>query len=116
LAYKAADDFEELIQERLQTLVGEPMIGMASSKNKAVRYIVLTKHNKLYYTIVGKAIIVLNILDIPPKSRKKQVLKSCIKNICRIKLSHPYLHGNDKKHSKYSMVVAYKPQQGPVML
>ena len=41
---------------------------------------------------------------------------SGIKKICPFKFSHPYLQCNDKKYSKYSVVVAYKPQKGQVML
>ena len=62
-SYKKADEFEEITLSRLDTLVDLPLIGVISTANQAVRSILLTKHNKLYYQISGNLIIVLNIFD-----------------------------------------------------
>lgn len=42
-----ADRFEQITLARLQTLTGEPFIGIISMANNDIRSIVLTKHNKL---------------------------------------------------------------------
>ena len=63
LVLQKADEFEEITLSRLDTLVDLPLIGVISTANQAVRSILLTKHNKLYYQISGNLIIVLNIFD-----------------------------------------------------
>jgi plasmid stabilization system protein ParE len=74
-SYKTADEFEEITLSRLDTLADSPLIGITSSANKAVRSILLTKHNKLYYQISENLIIVLNIFDTrqnPSKNKFEQ--------------------------------------------
>jgi hypothetical protein len=46
-----------------ETLSTFPNPGIASTKEKKIRSIVLTKHNKLYYRINNDLIEVLNIFD-----------------------------------------------------
>jgi plasmid stabilization system protein ParE len=62
-SYDIADKFEELTELRLQTLIQEPLIGKVSEINNSTRFIILTKHNKLYYRIKGDVIIIVNIFD-----------------------------------------------------
>jgi|SRR5579871_4103394 len=59
-----ASKFVEIIEYRVRQIAIHPHIGLISSKDKNIRSILLTKHNRLYYRIVsGQIIEVINIFD-----------------------------------------------------
>ena len=58
-----AAKFINLAEARVDALSIFPNIGKVSLKEKKVRSIVLTKHNKLYYRVSDNCIEVLNIFD-----------------------------------------------------
>lgn len=59
----SAEKFLNIVESRVDQLSYFPLIGIASQKNPAIRYIIITKHNKLYYRFNNNVIEVLNIFD-----------------------------------------------------
>ena len=67
-----ADRFITNLDAQLENLSHFPLIGISSKKDESARYIVITKHNKLYYRIKDSKIYILNIFDTrqdPAKNR-----------------------------------------------
>jgi plasmid stabilization system protein ParE len=60
---KVANDFLENIDKKLITISYQPFIGTVSEKDESVRSILLSKHNRLYYSIYNNTIELLCILD-----------------------------------------------------
>jgi plasmid stabilization system protein ParE len=60
---KVASEFVTNVDSRIETLSVFPEIGIASVKEPAVRSIILTRHNKLYYKISEHTLEILNIFD-----------------------------------------------------
>ncbi len=60
---KIADSFVLSTQEKILTLQSHPFIGAASEKDKNIRSISLSKHNRLYYQITETIIEMLAIFD-----------------------------------------------------
>ncbi len=58
-----ASAFVNKVQRRIERLSTFPFSGLGSKKDKSIRSIVLTKHNRLYYRIKNEKIEVLNIFD-----------------------------------------------------
>ena len=58
-----ADSFLALTEEKLFILAQQPFLGISSEKEPAVRSILLTKHNRLYYKVENTKLIVLSIFD-----------------------------------------------------
>lgn len=58
-----AKDFILKLKAKVATLSKQPYLGKPSEKAEGVRGILLSKHNKLYYKISGKKIVVLNMYD-----------------------------------------------------
>ncbi len=56
-------NFENIVNKQLKNLSGQPSMGIPSQKNPAVRSILLTKHNRLFYRIKDETIELLNIFD-----------------------------------------------------
>lgn len=59
----AAQNFIHKIDKRIESLKKHPFIGAPSKKLKGCRGLHITKHNRLFYKIDGKTIIILNIYD-----------------------------------------------------
>ena len=55
--------FIETTEERIERIAVFPMLGIASEKDKSIRRIKLTKHNKLYYRFIHSKIYILSIFD-----------------------------------------------------
>lgn len=60
---KVAEDFMATMERKINTLSGQPFIGIASEKKPAIRSILITKHNRLYYRIADNKIELLNLFD-----------------------------------------------------
>jgi len=69
-----AKDFVLKVKAKVSTISQQPYVGKPSEKAEGVRGILLSKHNKLYYKISGKKVIILNLYDTrmhPKKNRYK---------------------------------------------
>ncbi len=62
-SHKVASDFLIKIDRRFALLSKQPTIGRSSSKIKKVRGLLITRHNKLYYTIEDDKVVILNMYD-----------------------------------------------------
>lgn len=58
-----ANDFLSKVNYHLDLLSKQPHIGAISTKEKDVRGLLITRHNKLYYTVKGSKVIILNMYD-----------------------------------------------------
>ncbi|MBI1780140.1 MAG: type II toxin-antitoxin system RelE/ParE family toxin, partial [Sphingobacteriales bacterium] len=67
---KTAADFLHKLDRRIEQLQKQPYAGRESSKIKNIRGVLITRHNKMYYKITGKKIIILNIYDTRKKKKK----------------------------------------------
>lgn len=57
--YKTADEFLEQLYIRIYSLTVTPHSGIVTAKKRNIRKIIISKHNKVYYRIKGKTIIIL---------------------------------------------------------
>lgn len=51
------------LDERLDTLANQPLIGISSEKVKDAKSFLLTKHNRVYYRIQNNVIEIVNLYD-----------------------------------------------------
>ena len=58
-----AVEFLNKLDKRIETLKTQPFIGKQSASKPEIRTILITKHNRLYYKITQKAIIIVNMYD-----------------------------------------------------
>ncbi len=59
----SAEKFTDELQTRLQYLEKFPFIGRQHSSLSAVRQLVISKHQMLFYTVLEDSVIVLNVID-----------------------------------------------------
>jgi plasmid stabilization system protein ParE len=69
---QVAANFLNKIDHRLRQLSGQPFTGAPSEKIKDVRGVLITRHNRLYYKVKGKKVIVLNMYDTRMNPKKKK--------------------------------------------
>lgn len=62
-SHKVAADFLMKIDRRFALLNKQPTVGRPSSKIKKIRGLLITRHNKLYYTVEENKVIILNMYD-----------------------------------------------------
>ena len=62
-SHKVAEEFLQKIDRRIDLLGKQPGIGVLSTKVKEIRGLLITRHNRLYYKIKGKKVIILNMYD-----------------------------------------------------
>ena len=62
-SHKVASNFLIKIDRRFALLTKQPFAGRSSSKIKKIRGLLITRHNKLYYTIEDDKVIILNMYD-----------------------------------------------------
>lgn len=67
---KVAFQFIGKVEQRLSRLSIFPLSGIVSNKEKSIRCIVITKHNKLYYRIKNDTIEILSLFDIRQNPNK----------------------------------------------
>ncbi|MBZ0099988.1 MAG: type II toxin-antitoxin system RelE/ParE family toxin [Taibaiella sp.] len=60
---KVALEFAKKVDARIDSLEHHPYIGAPTNKHADTRGLYITKHNRLFYKIKGKAVVVLNIYD-----------------------------------------------------
>jgi len=71
---QVADQLVAQLDERLDTLANQPLIGISSEKIKNAKSFLLTKHNRVYYRIQNNVIEIVNLYDTrmhPKKNRYK---------------------------------------------
>jgi plasmid stabilization system protein ParE len=71
-SHKVAADFLKKIDYRIQQLSGQPLTGISSEKIEGVRSVSITRHNRLYYKVKSKKVIVLNMYDTRMNPMKKK--------------------------------------------
>ena len=69
---QVAVNFLKKINHRLRQLSGQPFTGIPSEKIKDVRTVLITRHNRLYYKVKGKKVIVLNMYDTRMNPKRKK--------------------------------------------
>jgi plasmid stabilization system protein ParE len=60
---KVAEDFLIVLYDKIEIAANQPLVGINVSSKLNVRSILISKHNRLYYKIEKKRLIVLNIID-----------------------------------------------------
>jgi len=63
MGQKTATEFLSKLDTRIHTLKEQLFIGKPSAKKPEIRTILITRHNRLYYKVSNKAIIILNMYD-----------------------------------------------------
>ena len=71
-SHKVAASFLRKIDLRILQLSGQPLTGISSEKIEAVRSVFITRHNRVYYKVKGKKVIVLNMYDNRMNPKKKK--------------------------------------------
>jgi hypothetical protein len=61
--FKVADDFLDGLYERINKLKEIPRSGSPTAKNKNIRKIIISRHNKVYYRIKGNVITILTLIE-----------------------------------------------------
>ena len=69
---QAAANFLKKIDHRIGQLSGQPFTGVPSEKIKDVRAVLITRHNRLYYKVKGKKVIILNMYDTRMNPKRKK--------------------------------------------
>jgi plasmid stabilization system protein ParE len=69
---QVAASFLKKIDHRLLQLSGQPFTGATSEKVKDVRAVLITRHNRLYYKVKGKRVIILNMYDMRMNPGRKK--------------------------------------------
>jgi addiction module RelE/StbE family toxin len=60
---ESAEKFVDKLDSWLDLLTVSPYIGTESTKVEGVRQILVTKHNRLFYRIMGNRIVLLDFFD-----------------------------------------------------
>ncbi len=69
---QSAEKFVKQVYKIINLVSVFPALGKTSEKNKRVRYILITKHNFLFYTITDDTISVLNIFEVAKNPNTKK--------------------------------------------
>jgi plasmid stabilization system protein ParE len=76
LQYRWSADSALKFQSKLLSIVvkisNRPGIGRVSLKDKTVRSVLVTKHNRLYYSISGNSIILLELFETKQNPRRNK--------------------------------------------
>lgn len=60
---KVVNDFIDKVDHKLRVLSAQPFIGILSEKDPTVRSVLLSKQNRMYYSVSERTIELLNIFD-----------------------------------------------------
>ncbi len=69
-SHDVATVFLQKLDRRIEQLTKQPYIGSPSSKIKDVRGILITRHNRMYYKVKDKQVVILNMYDTRMKPSK----------------------------------------------
>lgn len=67
---KVAVEFAQKVDARLDSLEHHPYIGAPTNKHADTRGLYITKHNRLFYKVKGRTVVILNIYDTRSKYYK----------------------------------------------
>ena len=68
---KSADKFLNQAFKVVDLITVFPALGKTSEKDNRVRYILITKHNILFYTVTVDELVILNIFEVGQNPKKK---------------------------------------------
>ena len=60
---KIVNNFFDEVDKKLNVLKSQPFIGQPSVKDISIRSIILSRHNRIYYSVYENTIELLRILD-----------------------------------------------------
>ena len=63
ISKQAADNFVDKVVKKIDWLSRFPTVGRKVPVRKTVRFILVGKHHRIYYRIVGQSIIISHIFD-----------------------------------------------------
>lgn len=69
---KVAQDFKQILDRKMLQLIKEPDSGRNSQKIAGVQWILITKHNKLFYRIKGDIIYMITLFDTRQDPKKNK--------------------------------------------
>ena len=69
---QAATNFLKKTDHPIGQLSSQPFTGVPSEKIKDVRAVLITRHNRLYYKVKGKKVIILNMYDTRMNPKRKK--------------------------------------------
>jgi plasmid stabilization system protein ParE len=64
--------FEAKLLKVIENICKRPTIGRVSSKHQLVRSVLVTRRNRLYYTIDGESIILLELFETKQNPKKNK--------------------------------------------
>ena len=60
---KSAEKFQTILDSKIDIISVNPKIGRVIAKNKHIRKLTVTKHNKIYYRINNNEVIILTVFE-----------------------------------------------------
>lgn len=69
---KVAFEFKKNLDKKMLRLIEEPDAGRNSTKVSDVQWILITRHNKLYYRIKGEIIYIITLFDTRQNPKKNK--------------------------------------------
>ena len=69
---KVAVEFKKNLDKKMLHLIKEPDAGRNSTKVSDVQWILITRHNKLYYRIKGEIIYIITLFDTRQNPKKNK--------------------------------------------
>ena len=69
---KVAVEFKKNLDKKMLRLIEEPDAGRNSTKVSDVQWILITRHNKLYYRIKGEIIYIITLFDTRQNPKKNK--------------------------------------------
>ena len=68
----SAQKFQSILDSKINELSSHPKIGSLTAKNKRIRKLKITKHNRIYYRVLKDEINILTLFEIKmnPKRNK----------------------------------------------
>jgi len=70
---KVTESFVQRSYDIIELISEQPEIGTMENKVKNIRGFLLTKHNRLFYKVKPREIIILNFFDTRSKGKKKSI-------------------------------------------
>lgn len=71
-SYASAIKFEKKLLQVITSLSNNPLIGRISAKRKSIKYVLVTRHNRLYYMVAQNTIIIPELIETKMDPRKNK--------------------------------------------
>ena len=72
---KAAATFQMILDSKLEMLSNDLLEGAETAKNKGIRKLAITRHNKIYYKKIKNEIIILTLFENKMNPKKNRYEK-----------------------------------------